>query len=186
LGCSYSELSIDPGSLPARSEQLGLSFDHRLVNAKNTTLFLHPKGALSEPRYARFVAGLRVKVVNNALTSEVEGQGQLVVSGERLVGMIDAPLLGGAPWRNGNKLRVFAFTLDRDDIGLVHPKTNRLGRPIGLVIAGKETLRPWLAVEVIATPAFLRNSGEAGPSSIPNLMDRLTPSGRDSLRGPSA
>jgi hypothetical protein len=125
------------------------------------------------------MAGMTLKLGDG---TEAERQGQLIVTGERLLGMFTSGSVGGHPL-NGEAGSVFVFTLDLDDIDLMKPTTDRRGRAVSVVLASKQDLLPWFVLSVITAPLAVGNDGSWTRTTTATLLEQLSPEGRVQLRG---
>jgi len=131
-----------------------------------------------EPFYRRFAVGMDIKI--GAGTTAI-GKGQLVVTGERLLGVLT---LGDADGRALDEASgsIYVFSIDLDDIVTTTNKANWRGKAVEAVFASTEEADPWFVLHVFVVAASVTNAGQAAPSSMPALLANLTPGGRKALQ----
>ncbi len=180
MGISTAKYTLDVAALPVRDETLRIRFDTQVVNGKNRLLYLYPASDMgAEPTYARFAAGMSLRTGDGIAAQR---QGQLIVTGRRLLGMFTSGAVGNQPL-NGGSGSIFAFSIEFDDVATVTPKTNWRGRPVEATIASNNDLDPWFSLHVLVVAASLKNDGKATPTTIQAFLSRITPEGRRELQG---
>ena len=171
---------LDLGALPSKDDRMRIRFDTQVVNGKNRLLYLYPNSDKGfEPTYARYAVGMTLKLGDGTVAQQ---QGQLIVSGHRLLGMFTSGSLGGQPLDESIGT-IFAFSIDVDDIARIEPKNNWRGKPVEATIASDDKLDPWFVLHIITVAASLKNDGKATPTSIQTFLPRLSPEGRKELLG---
>jgi len=170
---------LDLMSLPARDERLRIRFNSQIINGKNRLLLLYPLSDRNvEPSFVRYAVGMTLKLGDGIAVGQ---QGQLIVTGQRLLGMFTDGAVGGQPL-NGQAGSVFAFSLDLDDVDSVTPKSNWRGKPVEAIVSSREDLDPWFVLHVFTVAALVKSDGTATPTSIGALLPRLLPEGRGKLQ----
>lgn len=171
--------TLDFSKLPSKSDTLRVRFATQLVNGKNRLLLIYPNSEPGfEPTYVRYATGLKLEMGNGSVAI---GGGQLVVTGQRLFGMITDGSVGNAVLKQATG-SVYAFALSLDDVLPVETKKNWLGQPVEVVIRSKEGLRPTFLLQVFSIVASLKDDGQVIVTTLPSLLNRLTPEGRQALQ----
>ena len=171
--------TLDRSKLPSKSDKLRVRFVSQLVNGKNTLLVIYPNSEPGfEPSYVRYIGGIILKLGDGTVA---QTQGQLVVTGQRLIGMITKGSAGKAVL-NESVGSVYAFAIDLDDIRPAEIKTNWRGKPIEAIIQSKEGQSPTFLLQVFSIDFSLKNDGQVIPTSLDAFLDRLTPEGRRNLQ----
>ncbi|HZS79798.1 MAG TPA: hypothetical protein VFA41_24520 [Ktedonobacteraceae bacterium] len=172
-------IQIDRSKLPSKFDKLRVRFVSQLVNNKTTLLMISPDAGLDfEPIYVRYATGMILKLGDGTVA---QSQGQLVVTGQRLIGMVTDGAVGKAALSQSAGT-VYAFAVDLDDIGPVEIKKNWRGQPVEAVIRSKEGQSPSFVLQVFSVVAVLKNDGHVIPTSLPDFLNRLTPEGRRNLQ----
>jgi hypothetical protein len=155
-----------------------------LGNNKKPLLLIHP-GADSafEPQHIRYAADITLELDDD----RVQKLGQLVVTGERIIGMITHGSVGGARVDPSLDLRVYTFALNLNDIEPIEVTTNRKGMPVEALIRSRAGQRPAFALRVSSVVGCLSDAGVLTyRTSLRDLIDSLTPESRENLRKPSS
>src|SRR2546427_9489624 len=84
------------------------------------------------------------------------GLAQIVVTGQRLIGMITDGSVGKAVLKESAG-SVYAFALDLDDFGPVEIKKNWRGKPVEALILSKEGQSPVFGMGVLSVDLLLKN-----------------------------
>jgi hypothetical protein len=172
--------NLDLTALPANAEKQRVRFDTQVVNGKNRLLMMYPaSGQGFEPTYVRYMVGMTLRLGDGTTAQQ---QGQLIVTGQRLLGMFTSGSVGNKQL-NGQAGSIFVFTIDLDDIDVITPKTNRRGKPVEATLSSRDDLDPWFVLHIITVAASLKNDGTAKPTSIQAFLPRLSPEGRRELQG---
>ncbi len=178
--------TLNRTNLLAQSDELRVRFVPQLVNKKNTVLMLHPNSELGfEPSYVRYAVGMEFRQVqlSDRTLIRAQGVGQLVVTGQRLLGMITDGSVGKTVLKeSAGTGSVYAFALDLDDIRPVEIKKNWRGKPIEAAIESKVGQSPPFGIKVITVHALVKDDGQAILSSLPALLEHLNPEGRRNLQ----
>lgn len=171
--------TLDRSKLPSKSDKLRVRFVSQLVNRKNNLLVIYPNAELGyEPVYVRFVAGMKLQLDDGTVAQMM---GQIVVTGQRLIGMITDGSVGKVVLSQSTG-SVYAFVFDLDDIRPVETKTNWRGKPVEAIIRSKEGQKPAFLLQVSGEIASLKNDGQAAPASLAAFLERLTPEGQQILQ----
>jgi hypothetical protein len=174
----------DHTPLPSGANDLRVRFASKRVNNKNTLLLLYPDAEPGfEPSYVRYAVGMKFRQVHpddGAITS-AEGLGQLVVTGQRLLGMITDGTLNRTVLKESDD-SVFAFVLDLDDVDPVEIQKNWLGKPVSARLMSNESQSPVFGIQVTGVDLLVKDDGQVSRSSLPALLEQLTPGGRQKLQ----
>ena len=176
--------TLDRSKLPAKSEALRVRFVSQRVNNKNTLLVLYPNaGPGFEPSYVRYAVGMKFRQIQleDRRLIDAQGVGQLVVTGQRLLGMITDGSVGKAALKESAG-SVYAFALDLDDIRPVEIKTNWRDKPVDAVIQSKEGQNPAFRIDILMVNLLVKDDGQVLLASLPAFLEHLTPEGRQSLQ----
>lgn len=174
-----SHYTLDFSKLPSKSDTLHVRFATQLVNGKNRLLLIYPNAEPGfEPAYVRYATGLKLQADNGAVAT---GAGQLVVTGQRLFGMITDGSVGNAILKEATG-SVYAFSFSLDDMSAVETRKNWLGKPAEALIRSREGLRPAFLLHIFSVVASVRDDGQVIVTTLPALLDRLTPEGRRALQ----
>jgi hypothetical protein len=156
-----------------------VQFDTQVINGKNRLVLLYPAAEKGfEPTYARFMGGMTLRLGDGTKVNQI---GQLIVTGQRLLGMFTSGAVGTHSL-DAQAGSIFAFSVDLDDIDSITPKTNRRGKPVEATLASRDDLVPWFILHIITVAASVKNDGTAKPSSLQNFLARLSPEGRRELQ----
>lgn len=176
--------TLDRTKLPAKAEALRIRFVPQLANNKNTLLVLYPNAEPgSEPSYVRYVALMKLGhlLKGDGPMAVAQGLGQIVVTGQRLLGMITDGSVGKTVLKE-TAGSVYAFALDLDDCNPVEIKTNWRSKPVEAVIQSKEGQTPPFRLQIISVDLLLKNDGQVIRASLPAFLEQLTPEGRRNLQ----
>jgi hypothetical protein len=168
--------------LPAKSDELRVRFVPQLVNRQNTLLVLYPNSEPGfEPLYVRYVVRITLALGDGTVA---KGLAQIVVTGQRLLGMITEGSAGKTILKESAG-SVYAFALDLDDLEPVEIQKNWLGKPVSVRIMSKEGQGPPLAMYAVRVHdvfALVEDDGQAVRTSLPAFLERLTSEGRRNLQ----
>lgn len=150
-------------------------------------LLVYPgASSVPEPRHVRYGAEMVLRLGDGTVAQDT---GQLVITGERLIGMMFRGTAGGVRLDAASG-SVYAFAVGLDDIQPAEPGRKRRGRPTGALIRSRDGGNPAFGLEILAVVGTLGDDGRltfgygrrtvAGPLS--GLLDWLTPAGREQLR----
>lgn len=144
-----AELTVNRDSLPQQRSDLGIRLVRQTVEKVKTgvppadKVLIMPAGnALSvddavgpEPRWNHLICGIGLQLKSGTVAA---GEGQLVITGRRFIGMVDCGTLTGAPALDlETSGRVYCFTCNRDDVYAPAIKKHRL-KPSEFTFRSKE------------------------------------------------
>ena len=130
---------LDRSKLPTKADELRVRFVPQLVNGKNTLQVLYPNSEPGfEPLYVRYVVEMKLRLSDGTVAWR---PAQIVVTGQRLIGMITDGSVGKAVLKESAG-SVYSFALDLDDFGPVEIKKNWRGKPVEALILAKECQSP--------------------------------------------
>lgn len=180
---AIGRFTLDPSALPWRSDDLGVGISMGVGNNKKPLLLIHPGADRAfEPQHIRYAADITLELDDDT----VHQLGQLVVTGERIIGMITRGSAGGAKLGPSLDLRVYTFALTLNDIEPIEVTTNRKGVPAEALIRSRAGQLPPFALRVSSVVGCLSDAGVLTyRSSLRDLIDSLTPESRENLRKPS-
>ena len=176
--------TLDRSKLPTQADELRVRFVLQRVNGKNTLLVLYPNSEPGfEPSYVRYVVGMEFRqiLLSDRTLIGAQGLGQIVVTGQRLIGMITDGSIGKTVLKEAVG-SVYVFALDLDDIRPVEIKKNWLGKPVEAIIESKVGQSPPFGIKVFSVDLLLRNDGQVIRASLPAFLELLTPEGQRSLQ----
>jgi hypothetical protein len=169
---------LNLSELPVRSEKLRARFGQQVVNGKNKRIFLYPDTDPGfEPRYVRYGSGIILKLSDGTVAQQI---GQIVVTGQRIIGIVSRGAVGKIPL-NSETGSIYGFSVDLNDIQPLAIRTNWRNKPIEVNIRSRVGQEPAFALQLFSVAAQLANDGKAQPASLPALLTRLSPEGRDKL-----
>ena len=179
-----SHYTLDRSKLPGQADELRVRFVPQPVNGKNRLLVLYPN---SEPgferSYLRYAVGMEFRqiLLGDRTLIVAQGLGQIVVTGQRLIGMITDGSVGKAVL-NESVGSVYAFALDLDDIRPVEIKKNWRGKPVEADILSKVGQSPVFGIKVLSVGLLLKDDGQVIRMSLPAFLEQLSPEGRRNLQ----
>jgi|SRR5579859_41427 len=191
MALKTARLTIDSSSLPQKWDGLGIRFErHSVAKIKATDppsdmVLIKPAGALlsaeeavgPEPRYNHILCGMRLKAMDG---SDAQGQGQLILTGQRFIGMIDTgTAAGGPPLSVATSGHVFCFAFHRDDVYDPVVKKRRL-TPSDFSFRSKDGQPVAFQLQVIMAMAYVAN-GKMGYWQDANMLRALSEEGRRGL-----
>jgi hypothetical protein len=168
MALKTARLTIDRSLLPQKWDGLGIRFERHSVAKINASkpasdmVLAKPAGVLlsaeeaigPEPRWNTILCGMRLKALDG---TDVEGQGQLIITSQRFIGMIDnGKSAGGAPLSVATSGSIFCFTFHRDDVYPPQVKKHRL-TPSDFTFRSKEEQPVAFQLLVIAAMAYVAN-----------------------------
>ncbi|MFL5659578.1 MAG: CHAT domain-containing protein [Ktedonobacteraceae bacterium] len=174
--------------LPAKSDELRVRFVPQRVDRKSTLLVLYPNSEPGfEPSYVRYTVMMEFRqiLLSDRFLTGAHGLGQIVVTGQRLIGMItdgstDKTILSES---DGS---VYAFAFDLDDIRPIEiNKRNWLGKPVEAVIQSKVGQAPIFGLKIFSTDPglfLLKDDGQVTRTSLSAFLKQLTHEGRRNLQ----
>ncbi len=171
--------TLDLSKLPSKADELRVRFEQQVVNGKNVQLLIYPDAEPGfEPSYVRYATGMSLQLGDGTVAGRL---GQLVVTGQRLVGMITGGSVGNAAL-DASHGAIYVFSIDLDDCYGPVPKTNWRGKPVEAMFRSKEDQRVAFMLHVFSMVATVKNGGEVAYTSLPRLLEHLTPEGRQRLQ----
>lgn len=191
MALKTASLTIDHDKLPQKWDDLGIRFERRSVakikagDPPSDLVLIRPAGALlpaddsvgPEPRWNHILCGMHIKALDG---TDVQGAGQLIITGQRFIGVIDS---GNAA--NGRKLSVnttgavFCFTFHRDDVYQPEVKKHRL-TPSDFAFRSKEAQPVAFRLLVVSAMAYVAND-KMGYWYDKNMLHCLSEEGRRGL-----
>jgi hypothetical protein len=191
MGLKTARLTIDRSLLPQRQSDLGIRLERQSVakikagSAPADMVIVRPAAALlgaedavgPEPRSNYILCGMSVKALDG---TAAQGKGLLVITAQRLIGMIDDGVVAGGPPLALNKSgHVFCFTLRRDEIQSPQVKKHRL-TPSDFSFKSKEEVSTSFQLTIFAAMAYI-NNGKMGYWHDRNMLQALSEEGRKGL-----
>jgi|ERR1022692_390500 hypothetical protein len=191
MALKSARLTIDRSSLPQKWDDLGVRFDrHSVAKIKTASppsdmVLIKPTGSLldaeaavgPEPRWNSVLCGMRLKARDG---TDVQGQGQLVITGQRLIGMIDnGTAAGGPPLSVATDGDIFCFICHRDDVYPPQVRKHRL-TPSEFSFRSKEEQPVSFHLVVFAAMAYVANN-KMGYWHDKNMLHSLSEEGRQGL-----
>jgi len=125
MGLKVARLTLNRTAMPQKYDALGIRFECQSVTTikRNQTemILLRPASTLlpeseavgREPRFNLIVCGLHLASGDGTVA---QGSGQFVITGQRLLGMIDNGTATGSKPLSPGSGNVFCFALSRDDV----------------------------------------------------------------------
>ncbi len=175
MAIAVRTLTLDLNALPARLEDLRIGFGLGVGNNKKPLLLVHPgTGADYEPLHVRYAVYMNLALDGRPAAGNL---GQLIVTGQRLVGMMTHGKADGTTL-DESVGSVFAFTIGMDDIQPPAAKTRWTGRVAAVVIAARPAQNPAFELTVTSVVGLLTDEGSLTfGQSFADLMTALTPRG---------
>jgi hypothetical protein len=166
-------MTLDLTALPSQSAELGVGFGMGIGNDNNPLLLVYQgAGTPAEPLQARYAVYMRLTLGDGTQAGDL---GQLLVSGQRLIGMMTHGSAAGARL-NEPAGSVYAFALDLADIQSVRTKTRWTGRLAGVVVQSRAGQNPGFVLEITSVVGVLADSGRLSyGASFTDVLSRLTP-----------
>lgn len=171
---------LDRAKLPAEADDVRARFVAQRVNTKSGMLVLYPlseQGA--DASYVRFAGDIEFRHVEmrDQTLIRARGLGQLVVTRQRILGVITDGALGETVL-DEDAGSVYAFSVDLDDCRPPQSTTNWRGKPTETVIASKPGPNPPFGLKVSSIDLVIANDGQVRRSAIPDLIQQLAPGGQ--------
>lgn len=185
-----ARLTIDHKLLPQKYDKLGIRFERRSVakikagSAPADMVVAIPAGTLlgeedavgPEPRWNTVLCGLTIKALDG---TDAKGQGQLLITGQRLIGMISSGTAVGGPLDVEKTGNIFCFSCRRDDVYPPEVKKHRL-TPSDFSFRSKEEQPVAFTFLVFTAMAYVAND-KMGYWHDKNMFRALSEEGRESL-----
>ena len=162
------QLMLDLSALPFHSAELNADFRLGAGNNGKPLLLLSPAadGAAPAP-HQRFAVYMELSGDDGTAAGKL---GQLVVTGERVVGMMTRGSAGGTKL-DDSAGRVYAFAARRDDLRPAEAETNRKGSPTKALIRTRDSRHPGFTLSVTSVVGALDDRGQLVYQ--PSLADLL-------------
>lgn len=149
-------LMLDLSALPFHSAELNADF--RLGAGNNgKPLLLSPAADAAAPSpHERFAVYMELSGDDGTAAGKL---GQLVVTRERVIGMMTRGSAGGAKL-DDSAGRVYAFAASRDDLRPAEAETNRKGRLTQALIRSRDGRYPGFTLRVTSVAGTLDDRGQ--------------------------
>jgi hypothetical protein len=167
-----SHLMLDLSALPFHSAELNADFRLGAGNDKKPLLLLSPGADAAAPsRHERFAAYMELSVDDGAAAGKL---GQLVVTGERVIGMMTRGSAAGAKL-DDSAGRVYVFAASRVGLRPAEAETNRKGSPTKVLIRSRDGQYPGFTLRVTSVVGTLDDRGQlVYRPSLADLLAALT------------
>jgi hypothetical protein len=167
-----SHLRLDLTRLPHRSAELGVAFSLGTGNNSKPILLVSPDASAAGAQpYARYAVGLSLEDEDGPVAGNL---GQLVVTGDRLIGML---IKGTARQARLDAATgaVYAFTIGRADLEPPEPAKNWRGQPTAITLRSRNGQRPACTLTIRSVIGILRDHGSLSyKSSLTDLLAALS------------
>jgi hypothetical protein len=191
MALKTARLTIDRSKLPQNSTDLGVQLQRRsittvkagsppkdMVIIKPAGSLLGPEEAIGPERSYHILCGMSLKAMDG---TEVQGSGQLIITGQRLIGMVDSgTAAGGAPLSVEKSGNVFCFTCRRDDVYPPQVKKRRL-TPSDFTFRSKEEQTVAFNLLVITAMVQIATGDKMEYWQDKNMLHALSDEGRAKL-----
>jgi hypothetical protein len=167
-----SQLMLDLSALPFRSAELSADFRLGAGNNGKPLLLLSPAAdaAASSP-YSRFAVYMELAGDGGTAAGKL---GQLVVTGERVIGMMTGGSAGGARL-DGSAGCVYVFAVSRDGLRPAEAETNRKGVPVKALIRSRDGQYPGFTLRITSVVGTMDDRGRlAYQASLADLLAALS------------
>ena len=163
-----SQLMLDLSALPFHSAELKADFRLGAGNDGKPLLLLSPAADAAPPSpHERFAAYMELSGDDGTSAGKL---GQLVVTGERVIGMMTRGSAGGTRL-DDSAGRVYAFAASRADLRPAEAETNRKGSPTKALIRSRDGSYPGFTLRVTSVVGTLDDRGRLVYQ--PSLADLL-------------
>jgi hypothetical protein len=163
-----SHLMLDLSALPFHSAELNADFWLGAGNDGKPLLLLGPAaGAAAPSPHERFAVYMELSGDDGTAAGKL---GQLVVTGERVIGMMTRGSAGRTKLDDSRGC-VFAFAASRDDLRPAKAETNRKGSPTKALIRSRDGQYPGFTLRVTSVVGTLDDRGHLAYQ--PSLADLL-------------
>jgi hypothetical protein len=163
-----SHLMLDLSALPFHSAELNADFRLGAGNDGKPLLLLSP--AAPSP-HERFAVYMELSGDDGTAAGKL---GQLVVTGERVIGMMTRGSAGGTKLDDSAGC-VYAFAASRDDLRAAEAETNRKGSPTKALIRSRDGQYPGFTLRVTSVVGTLDDRGQlAYQASLGDLLVSLS------------
>jgi hypothetical protein len=186
-----ARLTVDRASLPLKSSDLGIRFErHSVAKIKagsppSDMVLIRPAGVLlgeeeavgPEPRWNHIICGMQLQAMDG---TNVQGKGQLIITGQRFIGMIDdGTAAGGPPLSMVTSGSIFCFTCHRDDVYPPQVKKHRL-TPSDFSFRSREDQAIGFKLQIFMAMAYVAND-KMGYWHDKNMLHILSEEGRQGM-----
>jgi len=183
--------TIDRDHLPVNATDLGARFVRQKIATikadsppKDMVLMVPASNLLTgenavgpEPRFNTILCGLRLQTQDGNVA---EGTGQVVITAQRLLGMVDyGTLTGGLPLSVEANRHVYCFTFHRDDVYPPNIKKHRL-IPSEFSFRSKEEVEVSFLIMIFSAAAYVAN-GKMGYWHDKHMLNAFSHEGRQRL-----
>jgi hypothetical protein len=167
-----SHLMLDLSALPFHSAELNADFRLGAGNDGKPLLLLSPAGYAAAPSsHERFAVYMELSGDDGTAAGKL---GQLVVTGERVIGMMTRGSAGGTKLDDSAGC-VYAFAASRDDLRPAEAETNRKGNPTRALIRSRDGQYPGFTLRVTSVVGTLDDRGQlVYQASLADLLVRLS------------
>jgi hypothetical protein len=167
-----SHLMLDLSALPFHSAELNADFRLGAGNDGKPLLLLSLAGYAAAPSsYERFAVYMELSGDDGTAAGKL---GQLVVTGERVIGMMTRGSAGGTRLDDSAGC-VYAFAASRDDLRPAEAETNRKGSPTRALIRSRDGQYPGFTLRVTSVVGTLDDRGQlVYQASLADLLVRLS------------
>jgi hypothetical protein len=163
-----SQLMLDLSALPFRSAELNADFRLGAGNNGKPLLLLSPAADAAAPSpHERYAVYMELSGDEGMAAGKL---GQLVVTRERVIGMMTRGSAGGTKL-DDSAGRVYAFAASRDDLRPAEAETNRKGSPTKVLIRSRDGQYPGFTLRVTSVVGILDDRGQLVYQ--PSLADLL-------------
>lgn len=151
-----SHLMLDLSALPFHSAELNADFRLGAGN-DGKPLLLSPAALAAAPSsHERFAVYMELSGDDGTAAGKL---GQLVVTGERVIGMMTRGSAGGTKLDDSAGC-VYAFAASRDDLRPAEAETNRKGSPTKALIRSRDGQYPGFTLRVTSVVGTLDDRGQ--------------------------
>jgi hypothetical protein len=148
-----SHLMLDLPALPFHSAELNADFRLGAGNNGKPLLLLSPTAASPHERFAVY---MELSGDDGTAAGKL---GQLVVTGERVIGMMTRGSAGGAKL-DDSAGRVYAFAASRDHLRPAEGETNRKGSLTQVLIRSRDGQYPGFTLRITSVVGTLDDRGQ--------------------------
>ena len=152
-----SHLMLDLSALPFHSAELNADFRLGAGNNGKPLLLLSPAADAAAPSpHERFAVYMELSGDDGTAAGKL---GQLVVTGERVIGMMTRGSAGGAKLDDSAGC-VYAFAASRDDLRPAEAETNRKGSVTQALIRSRDGQYPGFTLRITSVVGTLDDRGQ--------------------------
>ena len=148
--------ALDLMTLPIRSDELGVVFAQGVGNNGRPLLLLFPQQGPGLMPHVRYAAYMSLRLGDGTQVSEL---GQLIVTGDRVVGVFIRGAAGGTRL-DDTAGAVYAFSFDRGDLAPAELKTRRKGAVTHAILRSQAGLQPVFELQLSSVVGNLADSGQ--------------------------